>query len=179
MTLAIDMSGKDDVPLLSSSGHPLMIFPPKDHCLRAVAQCRAMTLIEVLVATVILGLGVTALLSAATLAGRNQQRSEWRAMALCVAQEKLAEIELIGPHVWMLARPSSGDVERTAQTFRWTSSIEQQLAGELFSVQVSVEWAADGGGKVELSTWFNDYNASILGASRDRKAKPKKSATSK
>src|SRR5688572_472365 len=77
----------------------------------SVIKSRGMTLIEVLVATTLLGVGVTALLSAATLGLRNQQRSELRAMALCVAQEKLSEIELIGPHVWLLARPSSGDTE--------------------------------------------------------------------
>src|SRR5207244_3145305 len=71
------------------------------HQRKSKIQNRAMTLVEVLVATVILGAGITGLLSAATLAMRNQDRSEKRAQALYVAQEKLSEVELIGAHVYM------------------------------------------------------------------------------
>ena len=73
---------------------------------------RGMTLIEVLAATVLLGVGVVGLISVATLAMRNQQRTEQRASALCLAQEKLADVELVGPHVWMLGYPTQGSQEQ-------------------------------------------------------------------
>ncbi len=128
-----------------------------------------MTLIEVLVASTILGVGVTGLLSAATLAMRNQHRSEQRAVALALAQEKMSEIELIGPHVWMLGRPSTGSEERGEQTYQWTTQIEQQPVGELFAVQVRIEWSGQAGGQVQLSTWLNDYAAKAAEAPQAKK----------
>src|SRR5262245_47803944 len=73
---------------------------------------RGMTLIEVLTASVLLGVGVAGLMSTATLAMRNQQKVEQRSVALCLAQEKMSEIDMIGPHVWLLGRPMSGSEER-------------------------------------------------------------------
>ena len=125
-------------------------------------SARGMTLIEVLVATVILGLGVTGLLSAATLAMRNQTRSEQRLAALYVAQERLAEVEMVGPHVYQLGKPASGTSDMGGQTYRWNVQIEQQLAGELFSVQVEVTWSGRSAGSVQLATLLNDYEAAAL-----------------
>ena len=122
---------------------------------------QGMTLVEVVVATVILGVGVAGLMSAATLGMRNQQKSEMRAAALCLAQQKLGEVDLIGAHVWMLARPTSGEEELAGHTYRWTLKIEQQPVGELFAVRVQVEWPGPGGGSVELETWLNDYAAKV------------------
>jgi len=118
-----------------------------------------MTLVEVLVATVILGIGVAGLMSAASLSLRNQQRSELRAGALYLAQEKLSEVALGGAHVWLLGRPASGEAEVGGRAYRWTVEIQQQSVGELFAVQVRVDWPEPGGGSVELETWLNDYEA--------------------
>jgi len=116
-----------------------------------------MTLVEVLVATVILGTSVAGLMSAATIGLRNQQRSETRAAALWLAQQKLNEVDLIGAHVWMLARPAAGDEELAGGTYHWTLTIEQEPVGELFDVRVQVDGPR--GGSVELETWMNDYAA--------------------
>lgn len=123
------------------------------------ATARAMTLVEVLVATVILGIGVVGLMSAATLGMRNQQRGEYRAVALGLAQAKLAEVERIGPHVWMLARPTSGAESVGDGAYAWTLRIEQKAVGELFAVGVDVTWEQAAGGMVTLETWLNDYEA--------------------
>lgn len=123
-----------------------------------------MTLIEVVVATVILGLGIAGLMSATAKGLRNQQKSEYRAAALALAEAKLSEVDLIGPHVWMLARPTSGDENVGAQTYHWTLSIEQRPVGELFVVRVEVEWAGAGAGSVGLETWLNDYAAKVTEA---------------
>ncbi len=118
-----------------------------------------MTLVEVLVATVILGLGVTGLLSAATLAMRNQQRSEQRLQALFVAQERLAEVEMVGAHVYQLGKPSEGSTPVGEEEYQWTVQIEQQVVGELFTVQVDVSWTGRSAGSVRLATLLNDYEA--------------------
>jgi type II secretion system protein I len=119
-----------------------------------------MTLIEVLVASVLLGVGVVGLVSVASLAMRNQQRTEQRAAALYLAQEKLAEVELVGPHVWVLGHPTRGIQEREGVTYDWTVQIDQLAVGELFGVLVEVRWSGPGGGgTVELETWLNDYEA--------------------
>jgi type II secretion system protein I len=121
---------------------------------------RGMTLIEVLVASVLLGVGVVGLVSVASLAMRNQQRTEQRASALYLAQEKLAEVELIGPHIWMLGHPTRGAQEREGVAYEWTTQIEQLAVGELFSILVDVRWSGPvGGGTIELETWLNDYEA--------------------
>src|SRR5262245_13717990 len=113
-----------------------------------------MTLVEVLVATVILGVGVTGLLSATTLAMRNQNRSDARMQAVYVAQERLAEVELIGAHIYMLARPLQGTAQAGDAAYSWNLQIEQQPVGELFSVQVTVTGEGAGGAQAQLVTWL-------------------------
>jgi prepilin-type N-terminal cleavage/methylation domain-containing protein len=129
---------------------------------------RGMTLVEVVVATVIFGLGVAGLMSAAAAGMRNQQKGEIRAAALGVAQQKLSEVDLIGAHVWMLSRPTTGEETLGEQTFRWTLTIQQQPVGELFAVRAQVEWP--GGGNTALETWLNDYGAKTT-ETGDRDAK--------
>ncbi|MCK4342710.1 MAG: hypothetical protein KAY37_13415 [Phycisphaerae bacterium] len=122
-----------------------------------------MTLIEVLVASVLLSVGVVGLVSVASLAMRNQQKTEQRAAALCLAQEKLAEVEVVGPHVWMLGHPTRGQQEQGRIVYDWTIKIDELSAGELFSVLVKVNWSGpNGGGEVALETWLNDYAAETL-----------------
>lgn len=145
-----------------------MILPPLMSA-RAKARGsggRGMTLIEVLVASVLLGAGVAGLISVATLAMRNQQHTELRATALCLAQEKLAEVELVGAHAWMLGHPTHGTRPIGGAVFTWTIRIEQLAVGELFSVQIELGWSGSGkGGSVELETWLNDYEA-VTGGER-------------
>lgn len=149
------IGGKTRVPLLGQQRQEGWL-----HSARLKSRgTHGMTLVEVVVATVILGVGVAGLMSAASRGMRNQQKSEMRAAALQMAQQKLSEVDLIGAHVWMLARPMSGEEALGAQTYRWTLKIEQQSVGELFAVHVKVEWAGPGAGSVELDTWLNDYEA--------------------
>lgn len=121
-----------------------------------------MTLIEVLVASVLLGIGVAGLISAATLGLRNQQRVDQRTVALYLAQEMLAQAEAVGPHLYVLSEPTQGVERREGINYAWTLDIAPQVeaVGELFSVQIAVEWdAPGGGGEIEMETWLNDYRA--------------------
>jgi Tfp pilus assembly protein PilV len=121
-----------------------------------------MTLVEVLTATVILGVGITGLLSAATMSMRNQHRSESRMQALYLAQGKLGEIDLIGAHIYQVSRPMTGTSQAGDRSYSWSVRIEQQPVGELFAVQVSVSGEGPDGATSQLSTWLNDYDAKSL-----------------
>ncbi len=134
-----------------------------------------MTLVEVLVASVLLGVGVAGLVSSATLAMRNQQRSEHRAMAVCLAQEVLSQVDVAGAHTWVETRPMEGTESRDDIALRWTLAIEQTSVAELHSVRVSIEWLAPGdSGRIELETLLNDYEAvSTLPQNQRRDERPK------
>jgi type II secretory pathway pseudopilin PulG len=119
-----------------------------------------LTLVEVLVAAVLLGVGVVGLISVASLSLRNQQRTEQRAAALCLAQEQLAQVELVGPRLWLLGHPTQGSQAGGGIAYDWTIGIESLAVGELYSVDVQVHWSSPGGGgSVELETWLNDYQS--------------------
>ena len=120
-----------------------------------------MTLIEVLVASVLLGVGVSGLMLAAGLGLRNQKRTEQRAVALYLAYEKLAEIDVAGARMWPLTAPTSGSEARGGVDYAWSAKVESRTEGELSDVRVEVNWQAPGttGGKVELETLLNDYKS--------------------
>lgn len=118
-----------------------------------------MTLVECLVAMVILGMGVAGLMSAASLSLRNQQRTEHRATALCLAQEKLAEVELEGPRASQ-SRATQGTQNQGSATYIWTLTIEPASVGELYNVRAKVDWSGPGSsGQIELETLLNDYQS--------------------
>jgi len=132
-------------------------------CEKRKRSYRAMTLIEALVASVLLGVGVVGLMSAGTLAVRNQRRFEYRTGAMCLAQEKLAEVEVVGAHIWTLGHPTTGSLERQGVVYDWEIRIESQAVGELLSVVVEVNWQAGmRSGTVEVETWLNDYEGAML-----------------
>ncbi len=126
---------------------------------------RGMTLVEVLTAAVILGAGVAGLLSAASMSLRNQRGSECRAGAMCLAQEKMSEVEVAGPRDWTTRRATQGIVDRPGMKYSWTVATEALSVGTLYSVLVTVEWSAPGSsGQVQLETWLNDYKAAAIEA---------------
>ena len=129
-----------------------------------------MTLVEVLVASVLLGVGVAGLISTATLALRNQTRTDQRATALWLAQEKLADVEVAGPRIFALSQPSEGTEVRGRIAYTWSIDIERQLAGELFNVLVELRWtdASRRPGSIRLETLLNDYEAAALTAPEQR-----------
>ena len=125
--------------------------------------CRGMTLVEVLAATVLLGVGVAGLMLSATLGVRNQQRTGHRTAALYLAQAKLAEIEATGPRIWSLSGQTQGSESIGEMSYEWSAMIELMGEGELYDVQVQVSWSGAGdSGSTELETYLNDYRAAAL-----------------
>ncbi|MBI4580637.1 MAG: prepilin-type N-terminal cleavage/methylation domain-containing protein [Planctomycetes bacterium] len=138
-------------------------------------QRRGMTLVEVLVAAVLLGVGVAGLLSAASLSMRNQQRSEQRSVGLALAQEKMAEVELLGADNWLVGRPGEGVEDRSGVTYTWTTQIEQQQTlGPLYHVVVDVSWSTPSGGDgVQIQTLLNSYGGTADQARQEQQASGK------
>jgi prepilin-type N-terminal cleavage/methylation domain-containing protein len=131
---------------------------------------RGFTLIEALVATVILGVGVVGLLSASVMGMRNSQRSEYAVTAMNVAREKMAEIQVKGPGVWTLGEKCNGREVRGGVVCEWTISIEDMTPGELYDVLVTVDWeTATTSGKVKLETWLNDYKVAAMDRMTEKK----------
>ncbi len=121
-----------------------------------------MTLVEVLVASVILGVGVAGLMFAATLGLRNQQQAEQRIAACFLATGKLGEIEAVGPHTYSLTRATTGSETLGDAAYQWATQIVEQTEGELFRVTVTVDWEGAGGsGRVTFETLLNDYEAAV------------------
>lgn len=119
-----------------------------------------MTLVEVLAATVLLGVGVSGLMLSATLSLRNQQRCQKRTAATFIAYGKLSEIEAVGPHMWSLSQPSSGTEDLDDASFSWITQTEELGVGELYDVQVEVAWTdAKSSSSVVLQTLLNDFEA--------------------
>jgi Tfp pilus assembly protein PilV len=128
-----------------------------------------MTLVEVLTAAVILGAGVAGLLSAASMSLRNQRGSEYRATAMCLAQEKMSEVQVAGPRDWTTRRATQGVEDRPGVAYSWTVATEALSVGSLYSVQVTVEWSAPGSsGQVQLETWLNDYKTAAMEAAKQQ-----------
>jgi type II secretion system protein I len=129
---------------------------------------RGMTLLECLVAMVILGMGLAGLISAASLSLRNQLRTEHRATALCLAQEKLAEVEMEGPHASQ-SGATQGTQNRGSVAYAWTLTIEPTSVGELYDVRAEVDWSGAGGpGQVQLETLLNDYQSETPAGQRSQ-----------
>lgn len=142
---------------------------PRDVRCDRVVRRRGMTLIEVLVASVLLGVGVSGLMLTAALGMRNQQRTEQRGAALYLANEKLAEIETIGSRMWSLTNPTSGAETRGGVEYIWSTEISPLTEGELSEVRVEVSWQGRGtaGGAVELETLLNDYGSQVTAKPAD------------
>lgn len=139
------------------------------HC--PLSRQRGMTLVESLVAAVILGVGVAGLISAAGMSLRNQQRFEQRSVAMALAQQKLAEIELTGADTWTVAGSSQGTEDRAGVSFNWTTKLEQQNLPTLYQVTVKVSWSGPMvSDSVELQTLLNGTGGTTAEA-QDRAAR--------
>lgn len=126
-------------------------------------KLKSFTLIEALVASVLLGVGVVGLISAATLGMRNQRRVQQRAKAMYMAEELMSQVDMTGAHLFLLGHETNGTEERGDAVYEWRIDIEQQSTGELFSVKVVVDWhEGNCEGNVELSTLLNDYAAMAM-----------------
>lgn len=121
---------------------------------------RGFTLIEMIVATLLLALGIVGLLSAISTSTRASGIADSIHTATLLAQQKLSEIEL---------QPSSltggdqqGDFGDAFSGFRWRETVEATSYQSLFKVTVTVTWGLPTPANQQVFTTYmrNDQNQS-------------------
>lgn len=124
-------------------------------------------------ATVLLGVGVAGLMSAATIGLRSQRSAEYRSTALYFAQEKMAELDMTGAGRWTQGYPTKGSEQRFGVDLNWTLALDALEIGQLYDVRLTVNWSAGGRtGQVALQTLLNDYRYLTAESEEDREPLP-------
>jgi len=127
----------------SISRHPGLIRSP-------AGNGSAFTLVEVLVATVVLAIGLLGVLTAFSIATRVGAASTNDTMLTCLAQEKLAEIRLLGKE-GLATAPTSGDFAPHYPDYRWEMTVHSP--DDYNVVRVDILIIAPEFGR-ERATWF-------------------------
>jgi prepilin-type N-terminal cleavage/methylation domain-containing protein len=110
----------------------------------------AFTLVEVLVATVVLAIGLLGVLTAFSIASRVAAASTNDTMLTFLAQEKLSEIQLLGREEITVA-PTAGDFAPTYPEYRWEMIVH--APDELNVTRVDVVITTPESGR-ERESWF-------------------------
>lgn len=108
------------------------------------------TLIEVMVALAILGIGIVALLGAHRMALAHQQNALVKKWGLFLAEEKLQEIRQ-----FQQDHPAGGEVLQQNQVYCWQSR-KRAIQPGLSEWSVSVQWENPKKQEVVLTTWVRD-----------------------
>ena len=108
------------------------------------------TLVEVVVATVVLAIGLLGVLTAFSIATRVSAASTNDTVLTCLAQEKLAEIQLLGKEE-LAAAPTSGDFAPHYPDYQWEMTVHSP--DDYNVVRVDILITAPEFGR-ERATWF-------------------------
>ena len=113
-------------------------------------QAAGFTLLEVLVAVVILALAMAALISAGTEAAANAGALRDKTLALWVAHNRLTEIEL--QPVWPQIGDSNDDVEMGGIRWRWRAHVKATADDNLRRIDIDVVKSAHSGDKASYAS---------------------------
>ena len=113
------------------------------------------TLLEMLVAVTVLALALTAIISGGSSYARSASSLRDKTLALWVARNRLAEIELLP--VWPQTGSSSDDVTMGGDTWTWRVDVVGTQDPSLRRVNVDVEKKSDAQkhNYIELSTFLS------------------------
>lgn len=133
---------------------------------RGVRRDHGFTLLEVMIALVILGLGFAMAMELLATGVRSAKASEDYTQAVLLAQQKMAEVSVART----LTR--AADAGELGGGFRWVSEIQpleqaEELPGRLYSVRVRITWPSRHGEKsVNLQTLRMAVDEKKLGQTR-------------
>jgi len=149
--------------------------------MRSVANNKAgFSLVEVMCAILILGIGLVGLTQGITAALRSSKESELQSSAALLAA---AQIETLRAEGYVMDEETEGDCEDDLSLFRWKQSITSTDIDGLHEVKVVVENSKSGKAIYELRTLLFDppLDDSISNTSGDKKnsSKPNKRDGSK
>jgi len=125
------------------------------------ARCDAFTLIEVIAALAIVSIGLLGLLHLHLVSIRMSDTAQTMAMAILLAQEKIAESSCGGP---VSAGTESGTTEANGSRFTWRTEVTNAdslasygLRSGLQQLRVDVVWREGSGARsVQMTTYVAD-----------------------
>ena len=121
---------------------------------RRIAQ-RGFTLVEMIVATLILALAITGALSAISNSTRAVESGERLQTAALLAQNKLTELELETTN--MTSGEQQGDFGEEYPTYRWRTQTDTTEFEKLFMVTLTVSWGENNqGSEREFVTYLRN-----------------------
>jgi general secretion pathway protein I len=119
------------------------------------APQRGFTLLEVLVAVTVLALALTAIISGGSSYARSAASLRDKTLALWVARNKLAEIEMLP--VWPQSGNSNDDVQMGGDTWTWRVDVGATQDPTLRRVNISVQKKSEAAkhNYIELTTFIS------------------------
>ncbi len=98
------------------------------------------TLVETIVATVLLSFSVLALAAGATRAMSNTKLNRQREVAASLADQQLVMIDKMGVEEFILLGQTEGVFEDYRPTYTWTVVTESDIIDYLYLVRVIISW---------------------------------------
>lgn len=111
---------------------------------------RGVALMDVLIAALLLGIGLTVTLTMASQALRAEQTGEWRLTASWLADEALAMVVATGPAAYQQSEPMEGRFQPPFDRFDWTLELTHPSDWEAWEARATVSWQ-DRGGNMSVS----------------------------
>ena len=98
------------------------------------------TLVEMIVATFLLAIGVSAAMLALSTSSQASYRSERVQTAALLAQKQMTEIEIQAAQNNLTGGDQTGDFGNQYPEYKWKESVEGTNYPELFKVTLTVQW---------------------------------------
>ncbi len=116
---------------------------------------RGFTLVEVVIGTIILGIGLAVVMSISSRAMINQTRGERMIVASWLADELLAMVLVEGPDTYLSRRSLEGAFEGAFEEYTYSLQIDYFSDVEPYRVTATVGWPPyDEASLVEVQTWI-------------------------
>ncbi len=101
------------------------------------ARDQGFTIVECLLAGVILALFSATIVTAVSQAGAAARRGEELRLAAGWLQEVMTRIDMVGPARLLREGPLRGELDTR---FTWSATIKEESIGSLYDVQVTIHW---------------------------------------
>ena len=120
-----------------------MVIHPR-HARAAYASRRAIALVEVIVATIILGVALSILIGLSGRAISSQHEGERLATCAMLLDEQLSLVLARGPDNYAARFDTSGACDAPFEAYRYELAIDGGEAGEAYAVTVTISWQEGG-----------------------------------
>ncbi len=136
----------------------------RKHFHKSKRSRRGFTLVEMIVATLLLAIGVAGSLAAFSAATRATTAADRNQTAMLLARQKLTEIEL-RPDT-LTGGDQDGDFGSDYPDYHWQQSVETTDFQNLFQVTVTITWGMRTGvpHQVSLATYLRNDQAQVMQA---------------